>query len=78
MSEQPVFIKAFDGPWHIAERKELRGDRTGELLHTFIVCACSHKQIGGPWGHRTWRQPGRPSPICKRCYAKEKRHEPIR
>ena len=67
MTEQPrTFIQAFDGPWHIGERKELRTP-SGELLHTFVAAACSHKQIGGPWGHRTWKYSDTPKPLCKRC-----------
>ena len=64
------WIKAFDGPWHIGTDKELRTPKTNELLHTFVVAACSGKQIGGAWGHRTWRHEGTPSPVCKNCQRK--------
>jgi hypothetical protein len=61
-----IWIQAFDGPWHVGVKKEMRTP-SGELLHTFVVTACRKQQIGGPWGHRTWRYPDAPRPQCKHC-----------
>jgi hypothetical protein len=54
--------------WHLGRRREARGARTGRLLHTYFVTACSGKQLGGCWG-QTERDSEQPpsDDVCKRC-----------
>lgn len=57
--------------WHLAKVKESRGERTGRVLSTYQVTACTGKQIGGVWGYstRSLEKDGVPSAnnMCKRC-----------
>lgn len=62
-----TFIRTFEGPWHLSTIHEMRGDKTGEVIHRFVVTACRGQQIGLPWGHTTWRHEHRPDRICKNC-----------
>lgn len=39
--------------WHLGRKREQRGARTGRLMHTYYVTACSGRQLGGAWGQAT-------------------------
>ena len=58
------FIRAFDGPWHIGIERQ-----SAQAGHTYMVAACSSRQIGGAWGSATWRHehPPRREDMCKNC-----------
>jgi hypothetical protein len=69
-----------DYVWHVGREKELRGVKTGEVKHRYVVAACTGRQIGGAWGHRTWGRAENPprSNMCARCAKIAERHLHIR
>jgi hypothetical protein len=70
MSHTPTpWMRHSDGGlWHVAIQQEIRGDKTGTLLHTFYKTACNGKTLYSPYGKPTidFRVPNAP---CKRCAA---------
>lgn len=58
-----------DPVWHLGREKESRGVKSGEVLGRYVVAACNGRQIGGAWGHRTWRHEHNPprDAMCQRC-----------
>jgi len=53
--------------WHLADRREMRGDRTGKIICTYYVTACTGHQLGGPWGQSMEKGAVPPGMVCPRC-----------
>jgi len=58
--------KGRSGVWHLGRVHEVRGARTGEVLHRAHLTACSGAQLGGPWGYERATEPTT-AYICKNC-----------
>jgi hypothetical protein len=58
--------KGRSGIWHLAKPHELRGTKTGNVMHRTLVTACNGTQLGGPWGYETSAAPTTEH-VCARC-----------
>lgn len=53
--------------WHLGEKRELRGVKTGTIKRTYYVTKCTGKQLGGAYGYVTREDTPIIDLACKRC-----------
>jgi len=56
-----------DALWHMGVEQESRGARTGRLLHTYYVAACTRKTLGGNYGQTESMTVHPGGEKCARC-----------
>lgn len=51
--------------WHIGEKRQSLGARTGRVFAEYYVTACNQKYLGGSYGYSITNN--RPNDICANC-----------
>lgn len=60
-----TFVRWHGGPWHHAEKREVRGDK-GTVLGSYYALACSTKAYS-PWGPEVKEHVRTSDRFCKKC-----------
>lgn len=57
--------------YHLGVLRELRGEKTGKVYSTYVVAACSGRQLGGVWGQTVYKTEAPEHGIaCRKCFPK--------
>lgn len=57
------------GMWHLAQRREMRGDKSGTVFSEYFVTACRGNALYDPYAKPTLVEAKPSASVCKRCAA---------